>query len=169
MRRSVPFIFKMNFIFHNRSGIEQNNIQMFYDYLVNDLLAKHFLTGADKQSTFGMICKRESHITLLQDGHIYDSSCPAMCNNNSDAGNICVLSDSTETEKVSCMSSSSTTTIDENGKERNNMYRKFHMLIYKAEQTYLTLLIPGMLPILYIGLFYGQMQIISYYFIHVYF
>lgn len=132
-----------------RSGIEQNNIQIFYDYLVNDLLAKHFLTGADKQSTFGMICKRESHISLLQDTHVsHLHSFSGLYNNQTNALNTSVISNSNEEHDdtdnpSSCQTNSTTSTIDVKFKEKN-VYAKFHMLIYKAEQTYLTLLIPGM-------------------------
>ncbi|ODM98459.1 Vacuolar fusion protein CCZ1 [Orchesella cincta] len=127
------------------SGIEQNNIQIFYDYLVNDLLSKHFLAGVDKQSTFGVICKRESHITLLQEEHSRRSmSFSSLYSNhptNSTVMNTSVISNSNDADNASFMTASTTTI---NGKDEvpANEYKKFHMLIYKAEQTYLTLLVP---------------------------
>jgi len=138
-----------------RSGIEQNNIQIFYDYLVNDLLSKHFLTGVDKQSTFGVICKRESHITLMQDDNhatrstSFSSLYSCHPTTNSTAMNTSVISNSNDVDNASFMTASTTTI---NGKDGDAVsttaYKKFHMLIYKAEQTYLTLLIPGITPTL---------------------
>lgn len=124
-----------------RSGIEQNNIQIFYDYLVNDLLAKHFLTGADKQSTFGVICKRESHITLIDDTQPNQSQIFAKMPNHAETMNTSA-SNSNDADNTSFMTASSTT-IEDNQAVEDNTSKKFHMLIYKAEQTYLTLLIPG--------------------------
>jgi len=129
------------------SGIEQNNIQIFYDYLVNDLLSKHFLAGVDKQSTFGVICKRESQIALLQDDHSSRAmSFTSLYSNhpttNSTAMNTSVISSSNNDADNASFMTASTNTINGKDDVPTNTYKKFHMLIYKAEQTYLTLLVP---------------------------
>jgi len=56
------------------TGLAQKHIQIFYDYVRNDLLSSHFLSGADKQSTFGIIYKRDSHIHLNLSDDVEDEA-----------------------------------------------------------------------------------------------
>ncbi|OXA56758.1 vacuolar fusion protein CCZ1 homolog [Folsomia candida] len=120
------------------SGVDQSHIQLLYDYLVNDLLSQHFLSGVDKQSTFGVIMKRESHLTLgsSSSSTLTQFQPPgSITNSRSQSLN---ASQSEDDDNASFITASSSHTI--NGQK---MSSKFHMLIYKAEQTYLTILIPG--------------------------
>jgi hypothetical protein len=133
-----------------RSGIDQIHIQLFYDYLLNELLSQHFLSGADKQSTFGMIFKRESHLMLdpedSSDSRIRSSSLSLFGTSNNQGVNSSNSKGSNsnyseDRDNESFMTASSTTV--EGREDAEGSSRRYHMLIYKAEQSYLTILIPG--------------------------
>jgi len=130
-----------------RSGIDQVHVQLFYDYLLNELLSQHFLSGLDKQSTYGVIFKKESHINLdtNDDGRSrFRNSTLSLFNagqgiSSSKTNSLSGGNQSDDRDTDSFMTASSTTV-----EAKDEVTKKYHMLIYKSEQSYLTLLIDGL-------------------------
>ena len=133
--------------------MDQNDIQILYDYVVHGLLFQHMLTGADKKSTYGLVFKKEAHVNLnsgnaysqepqkspksetstkSSDRHMSSSfvSSNSSTSYNSVAGGI---------ENIHLLDGNTKISPD----EIEFVPTKYHMLIYKLEMSYIVLFING--------------------------
>lgn len=110
-----------------RSGVGQTEIQTLYDYIVKALLSHHFLSGADKQSTYGFIVKKRSHVSL--------SVCEEGAVSSDEASMDSYVTAASFPE--SRRSSKTLSFVEQRPRHR------YHMLIYKSEQTYLAMFLNG--------------------------